>query len=162
MKWQPITMLHQCKNNDICKLKGFANQFGFNQCDRYHRPYRLRMLLAGYSYKEYNNANLQHDTPNFEHDWLDHGQVFKVKGTTRVVLVGQNYEMPDNEEQSHQNLKMNLIEIITPLDLVAVIFNNSKSYYYPGGTCLHMIMTPETYHYYEDTILSDPALICVM
>lgn len=144
MRWKAIKLLRNTKSADEQRLINFVNAFGFDRCAWYERPYSFAKLLAGqHSY----NAGYEFDTPSFNSRWLDHGELYKVNGTSLVVAVGHNYG-------PYEDIIKCATDVAQPLGLRAIVYDRAVDWYYPNKTVLVVYMADETFKRYEHKLLS--------
>ncbi|ANJ12740.1 hypothetical protein [Lactiplantibacillus plantarum] len=152
MKWQEMQLLRDTKYSSSENLKKFEDVFKFDKCAVYERPHSLEKLLAGD--RSYNAGN-KYDTPPYLGDWLDHAELQKVSGTTRIVAIAHDYGPADSVHSK-------IAEHVLSLDLVGVIFDSKVDWYYPGQSSLVMIMSRETYNYYYYDLLANHHVVDVV
>lgn len=152
MKWQEMQLLRDTKYSSSENLKKFEDIFKFDKCAVYERPHSLEKLLTG---KHSYNAGRKYDTPPYIGGWLDHAELQKVSGTTRIVAIAHDYEPIDN-------VRSEIAERVLSLDLVGVIFDSKVDWYYPGQSSLVMIMSRETYNYYYYDLLANHHIVDVV
>lgn len=152
MKWQEMHLLRNSKYSSSKNLKNFENVFKFDKCADFERPHSLTKLLAG---ERSYNLGKNYDTSPDLGTWLDHAELQKVSGTTRIVAIGHDYG-PANSVHSK------IAEHVLSLDLVGVIFDSKVDWYYPGQSSLVMIMSRETYNYYYYDLLSNHHVVDVV
>ncbi|MCH5463490.1 hypothetical protein HC026_11975 [Lactobacillus sp. LC28-10] len=151
MNWTKIKLIYGQGEQSQKMLDSFVDQYGFNRCSPYYRVHHLDQLLNGErSYNRGRAVQTKLDRQNV----IDHGELFKVNGTKRVVLVSHNY-------QTYRRVR-EMFWCVIDLGLRAVVFDSKASYYNQGETIMTLVMSKSTYQYYRKQIISNPNLIYII
>ena len=141
MKWKKIKYPYYFSADLPDNGKGLFNNFiDFFGFDRMTGPLfdsvrDFGRFLQGN--KSYNNVKV----PGKEYrSWdkmpdCDHGRVFKIQGTKKIVYVNQPYQFNKKDLEQWCNER----------NLIYVICDKKYSFYYPGNTEMILIMSNETY-----------------
>lgn len=118
------------KNNFV----NFIEYFGFDLMSDIRDVGSFERLL--YGERSYNNTRnvFSYYNPDKFPD-RDHSMVFKIKGTKKIVFVNQPYHF-DLDKLENWCKERNLIYVNC---------HDTNSFYYPGNSCMVLVMSQDTY-----------------